>query len=296
MKKLFRRSESEAKAKAEAETKAKAEAEAKSEAEAKAEAEAEAAAAAKRSKALYDDMRAAIQNKNYLQMTFIIGNLDYDPNRVGAGDMRTALHTAAHEDDQEALVILLRHKGIDPNVKTTEGLTPFLLAASEGKKVSFKVLLEDSRVDTNARNCKDQSAKELINALDKDIKAKKAMELLANRDKEQLAPKDTTKLALLIGNSEYQANIPPTNDSVSWSDLPGAKEDVTDMKTRLRSDGYQVEVIGNSPDILQAVKDVMNKIPVSSITHLQVLYAGKTITDQGKSIEILMRQATESTR
>ena len=140
MKKLFRRSESEAKAKAEAETKAKAEAEAKSEAEAKAEAEAEAAAAAKRSKALYDDMRAAIQNKNYLQMTFIIGNLDYDPNRVGAGDMRTALHTAAHEDDQEALVILLRHKGIDPNVKTTEGLTPFLLAASEGKKVSFKVL------------------------------------------------------------------------------------------------------------------------------------------------------------
>ena len=166
------------------------------EAEAKAKAKAKAEAADKRSQGFYDKMRVAIQNKDYLRMTFIIGNPDYDPNRVGAGDMRTALHTAAHEDDCESLAILLRHKGIDPNVKTTDGLTPFLLAASEGKKVSLEVLLDDGRVDANARNGKDQSAEELIDALNKDIKAKKTMaKAMANRDKKQLAAKDTTKLA-----------------------------------------------------------------------------------------------------
>ena len=99
-------------------------------------------------------------------------------------------------------------------------------------------------------------------------------------------------LALLIGNNEYK----PKNDLVFWSDLPGVKEDVRDMETRLRADGYRVEVIENSPDILEAVKDVMNKTPVSSISHLQVLYAGKTITIKGKSIETFMFQDTVSTR
>ena len=47
------------------------------------------------------------------------------------------------------------------------------------------------------------------------------------------------------------------------------------METRLKEDGYQVELIENSPDILQAVQDVMNKTPVSSVTHLQVLYVGR---------------------
>ena len=82
---------------AEAEAKAKAEAEAKEKAE----------AAARRSKALYEDMREAIQRKDYQHMRTIIGNPDYNPNRVGALDMRTALHTAAHEDDPESLAILL---------------------------------------------------------------------------------------------------------------------------------------------------------------------------------------------
>ena len=148
------------------------------------------------SEALYRDMQKAIHKKNYGQMRAIIANPAYNGDRVGGSDQRTALHTAAHEDDCESLAILLRHKGIDPNVKTTDGLTPFLLAASEGKKVSLEVLLDDGRVDANARNGKDQSAEELIDALNKDIKAKKTMaKAMANRDKKQLAAKDTTKLA-----------------------------------------------------------------------------------------------------
>ena len=280
LKKLLKRdakeaeSEAEAKAKAEAEAKAKAEAEAaakaKAEAEIKAEAEAKAIteAKAKRTEALYSEMRSAVLNKEYLEMMFIIGSRDYNPNRVGAGDKRTALHTAAHEDDWQALDILLGQKNIDTNVKTTDGLTPFLLAAAEGKKVAFEVLLGDDRVDKNARNEKDQSALELINALSKKVRVKKAMKHLAKQGKMTPSNKNTTKLAVIIGNSEYQAN---SGDSVSWDDLPGAKEDVVAMKTRLTDDGYQVEVIENSSDFLTDVEDLMYKIPVASVTYLQVL-------------------------
>ena len=155
---------------------------------------------------LYNNMREAIQKKNYQQMRTIIRNPDYDPNRVGAGDKRTALHTAAHEDDREALAILLCQRGINPNVRTTKGLTPFLLAASEGKMVSFEVLLNDDKVDVDVRDGEDQTAMELINSLGQEIKAHKAKELLAKRDTKPLAVKDVIKLALLIGNSEYQGN------------------------------------------------------------------------------------------
>ena len=46
------------------------------------------------------------------------------------------------------------------------------------------------------------------------------------------------------------------------------------MKSRLTANGYRVEVIENCPDFLEAVADVMYKTPVSSVTHLQVLYGG----------------------
>ena len=226
------------------------------------------------SEALYRDMQKAIHKKNYGQMRAIIANPDYNGDRVGGSDQRTALHTAAHEDDREALAILLGQTSIDTNVRTTRGLTPFLYAASKGKMISFEVLLNDSRVDVDERDGEDQSAMELINSLDKKIKAIKAEELLAKRNKKTPVPKGIgIKLAILIGNSEYQDNN--SKDSVTWDDLPGAKDDITDMEARMKADGYQVEVIENSPDFLQAVKGVMNRTAVSSVTYLQVLYVGK---------------------
>ena len=68
MKKLFGRGSASDEAKAEA---------------AKAEA-AKAEAAIQRAEALYSDMQRAIQKKNYVKMRAIIGDPDYDPNRVGA--------------------------------------------------------------------------------------------------------------------------------------------------------------------------------------------------------------------
>ena len=231
---------------------------------------ADAEAAAKRSKALYDNMREAIQNKDYHEMKTIIGNPDYNTNKVGAADKRTALHTAAHEDDQESLAILLQQTSIDTNVKTTEGLTPFLLAASKGRMLSFEVLLDDHRVKPHARDGKDQTALELITNLGKEIKTSKAKELLAKQNTKQAAHEDTTKLALLIGNSEYH------DDLWAWEDLQGVKMDLADMKSRLTAYGYRVEVIENSPDFLKSVADVMYKTPVASVSHLQVLYGGRS--------------------
>ena len=60
-----------------------------------------------------------------------------------------------------------------------------------------------------------------------------------------------------------------------WDDLPGAKKDVTDMKARMEVNGYKVKVIENSPDILQDIKEEMNMTPVSSVSHLQLLYVGE---------------------
>ena len=116
----------------------------------------------------------------------------------------------------------------------------------------------------------------LIRHLRSEIKATKAKELLEKRNKRPESVENTTKLAVLFGNSEYRANNDP-NNAATWDDLPGAMKDVLDMKARLEADGYQVEVIANSSDFLQAVQEVMNKTPVASVTHLQVLYAGKMI-------------------
>ena len=209
----------------------------------------------------------ALQKKNYVKMRAIIGDPDYDPNRVGAADQRTALHTAAQAEDLEALDILLQQADIDTNVGTIDGLTPLLLAAAKGKMTSFEVLLNDSRVDEDAMDGRDQTAMDLITSLGKEIKANKAKDLLENRkQKPDATIKGTIKLALLIGNSDYRNS--------GWDDLPGAKKDLVDMEARMKANRYQVEVIDNSPDILLAVQEVMNNIPVSSVTHLQVLYVG----------------------
>ena len=222
-------------------------------------------------------MRTAIQKKNYHRMKQIVANTDYDSNRVGGGDMRTALHTAAHEDDRQCLLILLEQKSIDTNVKTSRGLTPFLLAASKGKMVSFEVLLNDKRIDVDARDDEDNNALELVHGLGKEIKFQKAKELLEKSRRESSSVKGTTKLAILIGNSEYQNNQDPKS-SVTWDDLPGAKKDILDMEARMLVEGYKVEKIEDSLDVLEEVQKVMNKTPVASISHLQVLYVGRSST------------------
>ena len=112
---------------------------------------------------------------------------------------------------------------------------------------------------------------------DVEIKFQKAKELLDKRFRESSYVKGTTKMAILIGNSNYRENQDPKSP-VTWGDLPGAKKDVSDMEARMLVEGYKVEKIENSLDILEAVQKVMNKTPVASISHLQVLYVGRSST------------------
>ena len=91
--------------------------------------------------------------------------------------------------------------------------------------------------------------------MDKEVRVKKAMENLAKQGKMAPSIENTTKLAVIIGNSEYQAN---SGDSVSWDNLPGAKEDVVAMKTRLTDDGYQVDV--TFPKVREGVFSINSQI------------------------------------
>ena len=97
-------------------------------------------------------------------------------------------------------------------------------------------------------------------------------EVMAKPSKKPPDLKDKVKLAIMIENSEYEGKN--TRDTWSWRDLPGAKKDLTDMEAKMKANSYRVEVVENSEDILTAVQGVMNKTPVSSVTHLQVLYVG----------------------
>ena len=50
------------------------------------------------------------------------------------------------------------------------------------------------------------------------------------------------------------------------------------MEARMLVEGYKVEKIKDYLDILEEVQEVMNKTPFVSISHLQVLYVGRSNT------------------
>ena len=79
--------------------------------------------------------------------------------------------------------------------------------------------------------------------------------------------KEGVKLAILIGNSTYS--------KTDWPDLQGVKQDLEAMKAKLSGNGYRVEVIKNSVDMLADIEDVMKNTAESSVTHLQVVYLGE---------------------
>ena len=152
--------------------------------------------------AFYDDMRGAIHDNNHKLMQRIIENKKYEINRGGGEDKRTALHTATMTEDTEALAILLAHPNVDPNAKTSRGLTPLLLAAAKGKIRSFEILIADIRVDAHAKDYEDQSVVELANMSGRAIIAKQVKQLINERKRTPVV--EAGKLAILIGNSKYQ--------------------------------------------------------------------------------------------
>ena len=223
-----------------------------------------------RAQDLYEKMRKAIQRGNHALMREISEDTDYDVNRVDTkGQGRVALHTAAQRNDQEAVRILLSLPGVDPNKRTTTGLTPVMWAAKNGKAEALESLLDDERVDGDECDEEDRSLEEMINTsplITTDFERNKTRSVVEQFRRRQNQPSEGGKVAIVIGNSIYKNDM---------SDLEGAKRDLDDTSAILERVKYKVHKVENSENILDDIEEIMKKIPDSSITHLHLHYLGE---------------------
>ena len=74
-------------------------------------------------------------------------SFEIDINARDRRNYQTPLHYAARHSDVEAIDMLLQQPGIDIDARDHQGLTPFLLAASEGAIVAMSRLLRTKKVD-----------------------------------------------------------------------------------------------------------------------------------------------------
>ena len=217
----------------------------------------------------YDMMRKAIRDKDYEKMSSLVKDVRYETNRKGGGDQRTALHTAAKNDDEKAISILMQQKNIDPLILTSKGMSALMIASENLKLAAIEELLKDSRVDANQQDHEDNTAEDHIsmgrsaNEIQK-AKARKLFQRARDRGKEVSA---VGKVAILIGNKNYQ-DMPR---------LDGSLKDLEAMDGLLKASGYTIYKIKDSEDILADIEAVMEKIDESSISHLQLLYAGSLL-------------------
>ena len=215
---------------------------------------------------LFKQMRVAIKEKKYEEMQEIILDPRYSPDAVGLKDSRTNLHTASELNDSRAINVLLGQRNIDPNVGTSDGITPLMIASKEGNLEALEALLADVRVDLERIDDEDKTAKKML-PKKKEIKRTRAMKLFEAREQRGAAAVEGEKVALLIGNSHYKVR--------GLTNLPGAERDVTKIETLFKTSSYIVKTVMNSEDIITDITDVMKDIPSSSIQHFQFFYAGK---------------------
>ena len=223
-----------------------------------------------RSEDLYEKMRKAIQKGDHALMQEISEDIDYGVNMVDkSGQGRVGLHTAAQRNDQEAVRILLGLPGVDPNKRTTTGLTPVMWAAKNGKAEALESLLDDERVYGDECDEEDQSLEEMIKTsprITTDFERNKTKSVVEQFRRRQNQPSEGGKVAIVIGNSIYKNDM---------SDLEGAKRDLDDTSAILERVKYKVYKVENSENILDDIEEIMKKIPDSSITHLHLHYLGE---------------------
>ena len=215
---------------------------------------------------LFERMRKAIQRKKYQEMEEIIRDRRYSPDAVGGGDERTNLHTASQKDDSRAINILLGQGNIDPNVETSEGVTPLMLASSQGKIEALAALLDDMRVDPEYSDSRDRTAKDLIPDSSV-IKKKKAIKMFEERERRGAAEGQGAKLAIIIGNVHYETGT-------GLDDLEGAGQDIEEIQALMEASNYTVKIFTDSKNIIKTILDVMTKW-TGSIRYFQFFYAGK---------------------
>ena len=201
-------------------------------------------------------------------MTSLLNNPKYETNRKGqSGDERTALHTASSYDDKKAISLLMQQK--DPQILTSKNMSALMIAAANMKLEALEELLSDDRVDPNQRDMEDQTAEDIFenSSSGTELQRAKARMLFQNARDRQKEVSSIGKVGILIGNKSYQ----------DFERLDGSWEDLEAMDVLLTSSGYTIYKIHDSQDILEDIGQVMKQIEESSMTHLQLLYAGSVL-------------------
>ena len=216
----------------------------------------------------YEKMRRAICSADHRAMRAIVKNPRYDANETGGPDHRTGLHTAVQCNDTEAIAILMTMKTIDCNKMTSDGTTPLMLASLEVQIEAMEKLLNEPRVDVQARNHKDKTAENLfpkgIATQVEKAKSRILFEVAAQRAK-GATPRERN-VAILVAICNYE-------EISGMARLPGTKEDQEEMRKFLKP-YYTVYCINDAKDILAEVEDVMKTLPEGSVDNLQFLFSG----------------------
>ena len=218
----------------------------------------------------YEAMKKAIQLKDYQKMTQLVNNTEYETNRKSeGGDKRTALHTATSCNDKKAISLLMKQKDIDPLITTSRDMSALMIAAANMKLEALKQLLSYDRVDVDQRDMEDQTAEDHFEKshLGTDLQRTKARMLFQNARDRGKEVSSGGQVAILIANQSYQ----------DMERLDGSVKDLEAMKDLLTASGYTIHEIHDSEDILEDIEAVMTQIAESSITHLQLLYAGNIL-------------------
>ena len=215
-------------------------------------------------------MRVAIQDEDYRKMSDLLSHAKYDINWRGqGGDRRTALHTASSCDDKKAISLLMQQKDIDPGILTSKNMSALMIAAANVKLEALEELLSNDRVDVKQRDPEDQTAEDHFkkSTIGTELQRDKARLLFQKARDRGKEVSSVGKMAILIGNKNYQ----------HLSRLDGSWEDLGAMAALLTSSGYTIYEIHDSQDIIEDIGQVMKQIGYSTITHLQLLYAGSLL-------------------
>ena len=215
-------------------------------------------------------MRLAIQGKDYQKMTTLMNDAKYETNRKGrGGDERTALHTASSCNDKKAISLLMKQKDINPQILTSKNMSALMIAAADMKLEALEELLSDDRVEVDQRDLEDRTAEDHFpkGSAATELQRARAKLLFQNARDRGKEVSSSGKTAILIGNRSYQ----------DLEMLDGSWEDLEAMDVLLAASGYTIYKIHDSEDILEDIEKVMKQIKKSSITHLQLLYAGNLL-------------------
>ena len=222
---------------------------------------------------LYDLMKKAIVGSDSEKVSSIIKNPKYEANRRGGPDRRTNLHSAVMIQSVRSMLVitlLLSQKDIDPNIMTSEGFSPLMLACAYLRMEALKHLLE--KADPDAVNEKDMRAEDLTpQSATPGQRAEIEFLFRQARNKGSEVKKDRN-LVIFIANMNY---VPESG----LKNLKGALEDLKAMQDFLQK-FYTIRTIVDKEDVLDEIEKIMESLPPGSLDTVELMYSGKVTSNK----------------